>query len=127
MFSTLVTFASAQARAGCSRNGTVQVNDTCDILAARDGVSTSQTPTRSAVDSQCDNIFPGENLCLGLIGQDCTNVTKVQPGDSCVGIARAAGIPVPTLLANNPNIDSQCFNIYSGEVLCTASQIINYS
>jgi len=40
VLSALVTFASAQARAGCSRNGTVQDQDTCDILSARDSVST---------------------------------------------------------------------------------------
>ena len=38
--SALVTFASAQARIGCSRNGTVEANDSCDTLAARDYVST---------------------------------------------------------------------------------------
>ncbi len=39
--SAFLTVVSAQARAGCSRNGTVQANDTCDILSARDSVSTS--------------------------------------------------------------------------------------
>ena len=38
--SAFLTVASAQARSGCSRNGTVQENDTCDILSARDSVST---------------------------------------------------------------------------------------
>jgi len=38
--STFLTVASAQAREGCSRIGTVLENDTCDILSARDGVST---------------------------------------------------------------------------------------
>ncbi len=41
--SAFLTLVSAQARAGCSRNGAVQDNDTCDIqvLSARDSVSTS--------------------------------------------------------------------------------------
>ena len=38
--SMLLTLVSAQARAGCSRNGTVQIGDTCDALSARDSVST---------------------------------------------------------------------------------------
>jgi hypothetical protein len=29
--SAFLTVASAQARSGCSRNGTVQTNDTCNI------------------------------------------------------------------------------------------------
>jgi len=125
----LVTFTSAQARAGCSRNGTVQTNDTCDILSARDSVSTFQlaNANKAAIDTFCDNIFPGELLCLGLDGQDCTTVAVVNAGDSCGTIANTAGIPVTTLLANNPNVNSGCSNIYPGEVLCTASQIVNYS
>ncbi|KAH9964190.1 hypothetical protein BC827DRAFT_56327 [Russula dissimulans] len=129
VFSALVTFTSAQAGAGCSRNGTVQNNDTCDILSARDSVSTFQlaNANKAAIDTFCDNIFPGELLCLGLNGQDCTTVAVVKAGDSCGTIANTAGIPVTTLLANNPNVNSGCSNIYPGEVLCTASQIVNYS
>lgn len=80
--SAFLTVVSAQARTGCSRNGTVQPNDTCDILCARDSVSTcvlSMNPQRTdfygypwkcsyqlafanqaAIDPLCDNIFPGE-------------------------------------------------------------------
>jgi hypothetical protein len=38
--SAFVTVVSAQARTGCSRNGTVQAGDTCNALCARDNVST---------------------------------------------------------------------------------------
>ena len=119
---------------------------------------------KDAIDSFCDNIFPGEvqfnhlralflvfpanggpaqNLCLGLEGEDCTAVVAIQSGDSCSAIASAANIPVSTLLANNPNVNTDCSNIYPGEVrfnrtvrvqililpqvLCTASEIINYN
>ena len=40
VLSVLFTIASAQARAGCSRNGTVQYGESCDIFSAREGVST---------------------------------------------------------------------------------------
>ncbi|KAI9454141.1 hypothetical protein BJY52DRAFT_1123028 [Lactarius psammicola] len=127
--SAFLTVASAQARLGCSRNGTVQDSDTCDILSARDSVSTFQlaNANKDAIDTFCDNIFPGENLCLGLEGEDCTDVVVVQSGDSCSAIADAANIPVSTLLANNPNVNTDCSNIYPGEVLCTASEIFNYN
>ena len=92
-------------------------------------------------------VFPAngdsaQNLCLGLVGEDCTTVVTVQSGDSCSSIATAAGIPVSTLLANNPNVNTNCANIYPGEVrfdhtvraqilillqvLCVASEIFNY-
>jgi len=126
--SAFLTVASAQANSGCSRNGTVQDNDTCDILSARDSVSTFQLANANPViDTFCDNIFPGENLCLGLVGEDCTTVVTIQSGDSCSSIATAASIPVTTLLANNPNVNTDCTNIYPGEVLCVASEIFNYN
>ncbi|KAI0257003.1 hypothetical protein BJV78DRAFT_1109770, partial [Lactifluus subvellereus] len=126
--SALLTVASAQARAGCTRNGTVQNGDTCNILSARDSVSTFQlaNANNGVIDPLCDNLFPGEVLCLGLQNKDCTTVAVVQSGNWCSTIAGAAGIPVTTLLANNPNVNSGCTNLYPGEVLCTASQIFNY-
>jgi hypothetical protein len=126
--SAFLTVASAQARSGCSRNGTVQTNDTCNILSARDNVSTYQLAfVNQAIDPLCDNIFPGENLCLGLVGEDCDTVVTIQSGDSCSSIATAANIPVSTLLSNNPNVNTDCSNIYPGEVLCTDSNLIAYS
>ncbi|KAI0258615.1 hypothetical protein BC834DRAFT_974967 [Gloeopeniophorella convolvens] len=127
--SALFAVASAQARTGCSRNGTVQDSDTCDILSARDNVSTFQlaNANKAAIDPLCDNIFPGELLCLGLTGQDCDTITVVKEGDSCATLTQASGVPLATILANNPNVNSDCSNIYPGEVLCTSSQVINYS
>jgi len=118
-----------KARVGCSRNGTVEANDTCDILSARDNVSTFQlaNANKNAINSDCSNIFPGEALCLGLQGQDCSIVVVVQAGDTCGSIAGAANIPVSTLQTNNPNVLSDCSNIYPGEVLCTDSQIFSYT
>jgi len=126
--SAFLTVASAQARSGCSRNGTVQPNDSCDIFSARNNVSTFQLANANqAIDPLCDNIFPEENLCLGLVGEDCDSVAPVQSGDSCSSIATAANITMATLIANNPNVNADCSNIYPGEVLCVASNIINYS
>jgi LysM repeat protein len=55
-------------------------------------------------------------LCLGLEGEDCTTVVVAKDGDTCQGIADTAGIPVDTLLANNPNVQSNCDNIPQGIV-----------
>jgi len=126
--SAFFTVASAQARTGCSRNGTVQAGDSCDALSARDSVSTFQLANANPViDALCDNIFPGEDLCLGLVGKDCSTVVTIQSGNTCTSIAAAANIDPSVLLANNPNVNADCSNIYPGEVLCTDSNIINYS
>lgn len=57
-----------------------------------------------------------KTLCLGVTGQDCNVTTTVQSGDFCAAIADTAGIPTSLLLQNNPNVLSDCSNIYPGEV-----------
>ncbi|KAN0134321.1 hypothetical protein V8E53_007819 [Lactarius tabidus] len=126
--SAFLTVVSAQARTGCSRNGTVQLGDTCNIICARDSVSTYQLAfVNAAIDPLCDNLAEGEDLCLGLVGEDCSTVATVQSGDSCSSIAATANIPVSTLISNNPNVNANCTNIYPGLVLCTDSNLIEYS
>ncbi|KAG2030768.1 hypothetical protein BDR03DRAFT_160242 [Suillus americanus] len=111
--------------AGCDRNVTVQSGDTCDAISARDNVSTYQLATVNSgiIDPGCDNLFIGEVICLGISGQDCNVTHVIQSGDTCQSVANAASIPINTLLANNPNVNTNCTNVYPGEVLCTASQI----
>lgn len=55
-------------------------------------------------------------ICLGITGQDCTTTHKVVTGDSCFSISQAAGIELSVLIANNPNVDGACDNIYPDEV-----------
>ena len=59
---------------------------------------------------------PAQNLCLAQAGEDCATVVVVQSGDYCQLVANAANIPLTTLFANNPNIYSNCTNIYPDEV-----------
>ncbi|OBZ77203.1 hypothetical protein A0H81_01620 [Grifola frondosa] len=117
---------AVNAQADCARNYTVSLGDTCDGISAAQNVSTYQLATVNAavIDAACDNLFVGEDLCLGITGQDCTVVHVVQSGDFCASIAEAADIDLSTLLANNPNVDTDCTNIYLGEVLCTADEVI---
>ncbi|KAF8995663.1 hypothetical protein BDQ17DRAFT_1365399 [Cyathus striatus] len=118
----VITVKSLAIPANCDRQYTVRLGDTCDGISAAQNVSTYQLATVNAgtINSDCSNLSVGEPLCLGITGQDCTQVSVVQSGDSCTAIASAAGISVATLLSNNPNIASDCTNIYPGEVLCVA-------
>ncbi|CAA7269642.1 unnamed protein product [Cyclocybe aegerita] len=108
--------------ANCTRTYTVQSGDFCDKISATQNVSTYQLATVNSgiINTECSNLFVGEVLCLGLDGQDCTQVAVVTAGSDCNTIATAAGICFADLLQNNPNIDAQCTNIYGGEVLCVA-------
>ncbi|EGO02268.1 hypothetical protein SERLA73DRAFT_178126 [Serpula lacrymans var. lacrymans S7.3] len=109
----------------CDRNYTVQAGNTCDVISAQQNVSTYQLASVNAqiVNTNCTNLFVGELLCLGLTGQDCNVTYVMQSGDTCSTIAAGAGIPLSTLLTNNPNVNPICSDLYPGEVLCTSSQI----
>jgi len=109
----------------CDRNATVAAGDTCDLISARYNVSTYQLAAVNSgvIDPACDNISVGEVICLGLTGQDCQTTYVAQSGNTCVGIAGSYGISESTLLANNPNLNQACTNLYPGEVLCVSSTI----
>ena len=91
----------------------------------------------ATIDAGCDNLFIGEvlvfpheylivpdahmylslqPLCLGITGQDCQVTHVVVSGDNCQAIAQAAGTTYDLILAHNPNVNSECTNIYPGEV-----------
>ncbi|EGN92962.1 hypothetical protein SERLA73DRAFT_98526 [Serpula lacrymans var. lacrymans S7.3] len=109
----------------CDRNYTIHLGDSCDIISAQQNVSTYQLSAVNAgvINTDCSNLAEGEVICLGLTGQDCNTTFVMQSGDTCSTIAAGAGIPISTLLTNNPNVNPICNDLYPGEVLCTASQI----
>ncbi|THH13529.1 hypothetical protein EW146_g6705 [Bondarzewia mesenterica] len=121
--------SSVRAQAACARNTTVFLGETCDIISQTFNVSTYQLAfvNQNKIDAACDNLAVGEPLCLGVVGQDCNTTHVVQSGDFCVSIADGAGIPISTLLTNNPNVNSDCSNIYPNEVLCTSAETFNYT
>jgi hypothetical protein len=63
----------------------------------------------------CSNLEVGQSLCLGLSGQDCKTTYEVQDGDYCDLIASKNSINSTMLMANNPQISDNCWN------LCTYS------
>ncbi|KAG5731543.1 hypothetical protein E4T56_gene5484, partial [Termitomyces sp. T112] len=112
----------------CNRNYTVVLGDTCDSISAAQNVSTFQLALDNpTVAAECKDLQAGQVLCLGLEGQDCSIVQVVAEGDSCNNITMSANITLATLRANNPNVNANCTNIYPGEVLCTASELIDYA
>ncbi|KAI0059464.1 hypothetical protein BV25DRAFT_1993568 [Artomyces pyxidatus] len=121
-------YGGVVAQADCARFYTVSSGDTCDAISAKKNVSTFQLATvnKAIIDPACDNLAVDEVICLGITGQDCNVTDIVQSGDSCAVITAAAGVPLSTLLANNPNINTDCSNIYPGEVLCTSTQAFDY-
>lgn len=117
----LFTQGVAATQGACVRQYSVNAGDTCNSICAAQGVSTYQIlAINPDIDYACGNLMPGQSICLGTEGADCTTTYVVQPGDTCLGIEAQHGINSTQLYTNNPNIDENCFDIYSGEVLCVA-------
>ncbi|KAI6138462.1 hypothetical protein BKA82DRAFT_4236050 [Pisolithus tinctorius] len=123
-FKPVVSFAvllAAQIAAAqtCSRTYTVQEGDTCDSISAANNASTYQVAVVNYgnVDPQCDNLTPGESICLGFAGEDCQTTYVVQLGDTCDDISSAYGVNTTILSTRTVS------NIYVGEVLCTACTV----
>jgi hypothetical protein len=67
------------------------------------------------INKGCSNLTPGESICLGFVGEDCSTTQVVQPGDTCAGITAMNGLNMTILNLNNPQLDESC-DIYVGEV-----------
>ncbi|KAG9042174.1 hypothetical protein FS837_011194 [Tulasnella sp. UAMH 9824] len=122
----LASLAVAQADSNansCARSYEVQSGDTCDGISAANNVSTYQLYTLNTdINDSCSNLWIGQTLCLGLSEGDCQTTYVVASGDYCWLIATNHGIDTETLLSNNPQVNSDCSNIYPGEVLCVSSE-----
>ncbi|KAG8945534.1 hypothetical protein FRC04_000737 [Tulasnella sp. 424] len=122
----LATFAVGQtdtSASSCARTYEVQSGDTCDAISAANNVSTYQLYTLNTdINDSCSNLSVGQTLCLGLAENDCQTTYVVESGDYCWLIATNYGIDTETLLSNNPQVNSDCSNIYPGEVLCVSAE-----
>jgi hypothetical protein len=68
------------------------------------------------INEECSNLMPGQPLCLGTAGEDCTDTYVVQPNDTCEEVADAHKVDLGVLYHNNPQLHTKCDNLYVGEV-----------
>jgi LysM repeat protein len=124
----LLAFASTSAlaaAAACARSYKVVAGDTCDAITAAQKVSTYQlTAANPSINAGCTNLEIGQDLCLGVTGSDCTDLYTVKNGDYCDKIGQQTGVNSTLIMLNNPQIDTNCFNLYIGEILCVAKTVM---
>ncbi|PPQ75144.1 hypothetical protein CVT24_010101 [Panaeolus cyanescens] len=130
MFSRLFTIAvvagsitsSWAAASSCTRTYTVKAGDYCDKISDAQKVPTFQLAAVNspAINSGCTNLMPGQELCLGTPGEDCTDTYTVIADDTCEAIAAARGFNTTILHLNNPQLTEQCDNLYIGEAATPA-------
>ncbi|KDQ55443.1 hypothetical protein JAAARDRAFT_133886 [Jaapia argillacea MUCL 33604] len=103
--------------ADCTRTYVVKTGEICDGISAAQHVSTYQLAALNpGINADCSNLVAGWNLCLGLATEDCTTTYVVQLGDTCETIESQQGVNATMLYLNNPQISSDCSNLYVGEV-----------
>jgi len=109
----------------CTRTYTVRDGDICDSISAANNASTYQLAVvNPGINSDCTNLLPGQTLCLGTSGKDCTTTYVVKPNDDCDMVSSAYNINTTVLSHNNPQLNADCSNLYIGEVLCVAGTVI---
>ena len=85
-------------------------------------VTASTTPTavsgtsKSSTASSAAAATPSP-VQTGMVA-GCTRFYFVEKGDSCAGIASAAGITTASLAALNPAVGSSCFGLLAGYYIC---------
>ncbi|KZT34914.1 hypothetical protein SISSUDRAFT_1026004 [Sistotremastrum suecicum HHB10207 ss-3] len=115
----LVWSIVAYAQSGsCSRSYVVKAGDTCDSISAANNASTYQLAivNSGTIDPSCSNLAIGATICLASPGQDCSQTHVVQTGETCNQLESVFGINSTILWANNPQINEDCTNMYTGEV-----------
>jgi LysM repeat protein len=116
-------FITQYASAKCSRTYVVKEGDYCDSISQANNVSTYQLAVVNQGVMDCTKLYPGQSICLGIVGEDCKTTYIVRDGDTCDGIQAKTGINATLLYTNNPQINKRCTNIYIGEVLCVANVV----
>ncbi|KAF8581894.1 carbohydrate-binding module family 50 protein [Ramaria rubella] len=109
----------------CARTYNVVEGDTCDAISAANNASTYQLAVvnNPTIDATCSNLAINQKICLGTTGEDCQTTYVVAPNDTCNDITSRIGVNATILYANNPQIDSECTNLYVGQVLCTLGSV----
>jgi hypothetical protein len=127
-FPPLRSFGLGSALADSQRTNTVSRHTSSPSLTKPPSLTTVITsfPTRKSVSVLKDTTAPKStpswptsesgSVCISfsLLGETRAVLTI----STCEWIQETYGITNPTLVANNPQIDEKCENIYVGEVLC---------
>jgi LysM repeat protein len=121
----LTLFTQSAIAADCQRTYKIQPNDFCDQISGANNVSTYQLAAINAdkIDPTCSNLKPYDTLCLGYEGEDCKDTYVVKANDTCDMVSNKYGLNSTVFRLNNPQINSDCTNMYIDEVMCVSKQV----
>jgi len=120
LFSSLFTSVFATS---CTRMYTVVSGDTCYEISEAQSVSSYQLAyLNPGIDPTCDNLIPGEQLCLESQKMKCEYTHTVEENDTCQSVANEYHIGLKRLRHNNPQLNPECTNLIIGEVVCVSKE-----
>lgn len=122
--STTPTATTSNAPASCTPTYAVVIGDTCVKIGSFYGVSSTVIISDNP-GLDCTNLQLGQIICVPVASPititaspQCTSSHTVQSSDGCSMIGTLFGVPRSVIIANNPNVDAACDNIFPGQVLC---------
>ncbi|KAK3386683.1 hypothetical protein B0H63DRAFT_558330 [Podospora didyma] len=142
---TTPTPVQTSMAAQCNRFYKVEPGDGCFAIAAAANIQlTTFYALNPAVGTDCSGLLSGFYVCLGVVSdgapattistgtpvaatpaptqtgmaKGCTRFYLVESGDSCGGIAAAAGISLANFQAWNPAVGAGCTGLLSGFYAC---------
>jgi hypothetical protein len=97
-------------------NYTVAGGDTCESIAAANGLAIDRFLDDNSIDFRCQSLEVGSSVCLGL---KC-RLGAVPPNATCADLLRNNDFTLTELLAWNPVIHSSCDNVLAlaGRTYC---------
>ncbi|KAJ8481333.1 hypothetical protein ONZ45_g15347 [Pleurotus djamor] len=101
----------------CNTIITAAVDDTCQALAAQNGIQLSQF-TEINPNLDCDNLAAGDLACVLLV---CPEVYRIQQGDTCASIETDFSLATGDLVAFNPGLS--CTDLLDNHLLCVSPHL----
>ncbi|KAK4195984.1 LysM domain-containing protein [Triangularia verruculosa] len=129
----------------CNRFYKIVSGDECDIVAAKNGITTAQLRSWNEINTSCSNLWLDYYVCVGVPGvvpsptttsttssapsptvspvmpgyaSNCNRWDKVRSGDQCDTLAGRNGISVTQLRNWNTQINAQCNNLWLDYYVC---------
>ncbi|PVI08682.1 carbohydrate-binding module family 50 protein, partial [Periconia macrospinosa] len=136
--------------ANCDAFYFVKMDESCDSIAAANGISTAQFITwNPSAGSNCAGLWAEAYACVSIIGHtptsavptttkpgngiatpspiqtgmvdNCDSFYKVVDGDSCAKIAIAKGITSAQIISWNPALGSNCGSLWLDTYICIST------
>ncbi|KAJ2964735.1 hypothetical protein NQZ79_g253 [Umbelopsis isabellina] len=117
---SLISNFNSENEASCNAQHTVVSGDTCISIASSKHTYFAQIlALNPTINSACSNLVVGQSVCWrDSTEPTCITKSVVPFGASCSSMAASYGTTSAQILGLNPNLNSDCSNLYAGDIIC---------